>query len=251
MSRQFFKRKVIITALALLPFCVWGQAERKYIRQGNKLYEKESYDDSEVQYRKALEKDEQSFMGEFNLADALYKQEKYEEAISKFNRMAENESDKAGLGALYHNLGNSLLQSGQLEPSIEAYKNALRNNPDDLETKHNLAYAQSLLQQQQQQQQQNKDQQNQDQQQQDQQNQDQQNKDQQQQDQQQQDSQENEQQQQQQQDQQEQEQQQVEKISKEDAERILEALKQDEQKVQEKLKKQKAQAKRIRVLKDW
>jgi len=236
-------------AMVLIPFCVWGQAERKHIRQGNKMYEKESFDDSEVQYRKALEKDEQSFMGEFNLADALYKQEKYEEAINKFNRMADNESDKAKLGALYHNLGNSLLQSGELEPSIEAYKNALRNHPGDLETKHNLAYAQSMLQQQQQQQQQ--------------QNQDQDQQDQEQQEQQQQDSQENEQQQDQeqqqqqqqqkedQQEQEEQQQQQPEKISKEDAERILEALKQDEQKVQEKLKKQKAKAKRVRVLKDW
>jgi len=243
MNSQFFKQELIFLAMVLLPVCVWGQAERKHIRQGNKLYEKESFDDSEVQYRKALEKDEQSFKGEFNLADALYKQEKYEEAINKFNRMADTESDKANLGALYHNLGNSLLQSGELEPSIEAYKNALRNHPGDLETKHNLAYAQNMLQQQQQQQQQQNQQ------------------DQEQQEQQEQDSQENEQQQNQEQQQQQQQQdqqqdkeeqpQQAEKISKEDAERILEALKQDEQKVQEKLKKQKAQAKRVRVLKDW
>ena len=242
MSRNGRLRTLFFFGLIFMYSAGWGQAERRYIRQGNKLYEDESYNDSEVQYRKALEKDEQSFMGEFNLADALYKQEKYEEAITKFNRLAENEADEAKLGALYHNLGNSLLQSGNIEESIEAYKNALRNQPTDLETKHNLAYAQSLLQQQQQQQQQQQNQDQQDQEQQ--QNQDQQDR-QQQQDQEQQD-----QQQQQQQDQQQQ-QQQPEKISKEDAERILEALKQDEEKVQEKLKRQQAQAQRVRVLKDW
>lgn len=220
-----------------------GQAERKYIRHGNKEYKKESFDESEVLYRKALEKNDASFAGEFNLADALYKQEKYEEAGRKFNYLTEKEIDKKNLGALYHNLGNSLLQANQLEQSIEAYKNSLRNNPSDLETKYNLAYALSLLQQQQQQQQQQGD--NQDQQ-------DNQQKDSKPQDDQQNNQQEQSQQQQQQNEQgQEEDQAQPEHISREDALRILEALKQDEQQVQEKLQKEKAAARRVKVLKDW
>ena len=227
----------ILGSIVLLSY-THGQAERKFIRQGNREYDNKTYDKSEVLYRKALEKNDASVTSEFNLADALYKQEKYDEAGRKFENLAPGETDKTRLGAIYHNLGNSLLQSQQLEQSIEAYKNSLRNNPKDLETKYNLAYAMSLLQQQQQQQNkdQNKDQQQnkQDQRQKNQQNQ--------QQDQQQQQQQEK--------DQQEQ-QSQPEHISKEDAQRILEALRLDEQQVQEKLQKEKAATKMIKVLKEW
>ena len=178
--------------------------------------------------------------------DALFKQEKYSEAINQFNVLANQQSNKEDRAKIYHNLGNSLLQSEKYKESIEAYKNALRNNPSDMDTKYNLAYAQNLKQQQEQQQEQNQDQdQDQDQQNQDQQ--DQQNQQEQDQQEQQQD------QEQQQQDQQEQQQpqQQEGKISKEDAQRLLEALANDEKKVQDKVKKEKARAKRVRVLKEW
>ena len=157
------KSKILIGSVLafLLPVVVWGQAERKYIRQGNKQYKEGAYDESEILYRKALEKKEQSYSGEFNLGDALYKQEKYSDAARDFSRLAENQKDPIKLSELYHNLGNSMLKANQLETSIEAYKEALRNNPADDETRHNLAYAQSLLQQQQQQQdKQNKEQEN-------------------------------------------------------------------------------------------
>jgi tetratricopeptide (TPR) repeat protein len=246
-------RIIILWGLILMsPGLVHGQAERKYIRQGNKEYREEVYDESEILYRKALEKEQQSYTGEFNLGDALYKQEKFEDAARSFNKLAENQTDPIKLGELYHNLGNSLLKSNQLEASIEAYKQALRNNPADDETRHNLAFAQQMLQQQQQQQDQQQDQQNQDQQDQEQQNQDQQDQEQQNQDQQDQEQQNQQDQEQQNQDQQDQDQQQQPpQISREDAQRMLQALQQDEQELQEKLKKQKAQAQKVRVLKDW
>ena len=223
-----------------------GQAERKFIRQGNREYRDSAFDESEILYRKALEKDKDNYTGGFNLGDALYKQDKFEDAARSFNNLAEGESDKQKLGHLYHNLGNSLLNAQQLEASIEAYKEALRNNPYDEETRYNLAYAQQMLQQQQEQQQQQNQDQDQDQNQQDQNQQDQEPQDQEQnQEQQPQDQEPN--QEQQPQDQEPQDQQ----ISREDAERMLQALQQDDQKLQEKIKKQQAGAKRIRVLKDW
>jgi tetratricopeptide (TPR) repeat protein len=222
---------IISGLIFILPVLVHGQAERKYIRQGNKQYKEELFDESEILYRKALEKELQSYSGEFNLGDALYKQEKFEDAARSFHKLAENQTDPIKLGELYHNLGNSMLQANQLEASIEAYKQALRNNPADDETRHNLAYAQQMQQQQQDQDKQDQDQdQDQDKQDQDQ-NQDQQD-------------------QQQNQDQQQQQQQQPQ-ISREDAQRMLQALQQDEQELQEKLKKQKAQARKVKVLKDW
>jgi tetratricopeptide (TPR) repeat protein len=251
---------IISGLIFMVPVLVHGQAERKYIRQGNKEYKEEAYDESEILYRKALEKEQKSYTGEFNLGDAMYKQEKYEDASRSFQKLAENQTDPVKLGELYHNIGNSFLKANQLDASIEAYKQALRNNPADDETRHNLAYAQQMKQQQQQQdQKQNQDQQdqkqNQDQQDQEQ-NQDQQDQEQNQ-DQQQQEQNQDQQQQEQNQDQQQQEQnqdqqqQQQPQISREDAERMLQALQQDEQKLQEKLKKQKAQATKVKVLKDW
>jgi Ca-activated chloride channel family protein len=232
---------IISGLMLLLPVLVHGQAERKYIRQGNKQYKEEVFDESEILYRKALEKEQQSYSGEFNLGDALYKQEKFEDAARSFHKLAENEKEPVKLGELYHNMGNSFLNANQLEASIEAYKQALRHNPADDETRHNLAYAQQMQQQQQDQQNQdqnkdqNKDQQDQ-------------NKDQQNQDQQ---DQQNQDQQQDQQNQQDQDKQQQPQISREDAQRMLQALQQDEQELQEKLKKQKAQATKVKVLKDW
>ena len=240
------RKNLIISGLIfMLPVLVHGQAERKYVRQGNKQYKEEVFDESEILYRKALEKEQQSYSGEFNLGDAMYKQEKFEDAARSFHKLAENQTDPIKLGELYHNLGNSFLKANQLEASIEAYKQSLRNNPADNETRHNLAYAQQMQQQQQDQkdQDQNQDKQDQDQEQdkQDQeQDQDKQDQDQNQQDQDKQD-----------QEQDQQDQQQQPQISREDAQRMLQALQQDEQDLQEKLKKQKAQATKVKVLKDW
>lgn len=212
---------LIITGFFLSGF-LFGQKEKKYIRQGNNEYSREQFDESEIAYRKALEHDADSsnqYKASFNLGDALYKQEKLKEAINEFSMLAANQKNKEDLSKIYHNLGNAYLMSGEIENSIDAYKNALRNNPGDLETKYNLAYAQYLLKKQQEQQ--NQDQQNQQDQQQDQQNDQQQNQDQQQ------------------------------DMSKEDAEQMLQAIQNDENNVQEKLKKIQQNAVRVKIEKDW
>ena len=141
--------------------------------------------------------------------------------------------------ASLYNLGNSLLNADKIRESIDAYKGSLRLDPGNIEAKYNLAYAQDLLQQQQQQQQQNQQNQ-QDQQKQD--KKDDQNSDSQEQD--------NDQQQQQQQPEEQKEQQQQE-ISKEDAERLLNALANDERDIQEKVKLAKALKAKTRTEKNW
>jgi len=206
----------------------FGQSGKKYVREGNRNFYEKEFEESEVSYRKAINKEADLFDANFNLGDALYKQEKFDEAATNFDGLTNRVENEKELAKAYHNLGNSFLKSQKIEQSIEAYKNSLRYYPDDQETKYNLSYAQDLLKKQQQQKKNQK--QNQDQKQ---------NKDQQEQN-------KNEQQK----DKQEQ-QKQPQKISKEDANRLLNALANDEKKIQEKVKKAKAKAQRIQTEKDW
>lgn len=232
---------------------------KKYIDEGNRLYEQgkktndeSMFNEAAINYQKALQADKKSIEGKFNLADALYKQQQYEKAASMFQDIAGQAESKDLKSKAYHNLGNSLMKSQKYKESMEAYKQALKVNPDDMDTKYNYAYAKQMMQQQQQQQQQNQDkkddkkdekQEKQEQQQQDQKQDDKkdQNKDQQQQ-----------QQNQDKKDDKEQQQQQPKpdnKMSKEEAERMLKAVERDEKDIQEKLRK--VPGAKVKVEKDW
>ncbi len=132
-----------------------AQVDRKLIRQGNREYEKTRYSESEIFYRKAIDKNEESADAVFNSGDALYKQKKYEDAGKQFIETHKMNEDKVKKSASLYNLGNSFLMANKLQESIEAYKNSLKLKPDNPEAKYNLAYAQDLLRKQQQEQQQN------------------------------------------------------------------------------------------------
>ncbi len=124
---------------------------RSLMREGNRQYEADKPVDAETSYRRALDVDEKSNKATFNLGDALYRQKKYDEAGRQFEKAASETTDKIDKSRAYHNLGNSYLQQQKLKEGIEAYKQALRNNPNDADTKYNLSYALNLLKQQQQQ----------------------------------------------------------------------------------------------------
>ncbi len=253
MTHRIFSENIkLMVSLALIVWpslLVFPQAENKLIRQGNRQYHDENYKEAEIEYRKSLDKNEASVAGRYNLGTSLYRQKNHQEAILSFDSVLKAYPNDKIRSQSYYNLGNSLLkfsqdsagaQSNALQGSIEAYKQALRLNPGDSAARYNLAYAQRLLQKQQQQQGQGQqDQQNQDQQgQQDQQDQ--------QQNQQQQD-----QQQEQQREQQREQQAQPREISKQDAERMLEAMKNDEKNTLEKLRKQQVSSQRVTIEKDW
>ena len=231
-------RMILSVLLLFIPLLAWPQADKKYIRQGNREYDKNKFSESEISYRRAIDKNKESANAVFNSGDALYKQKKYDDAGKQFVQNHDMNDDRTKKSASLFNLGNSLLMANKIKESIDAYKGSLRLDPDNMETKYNLAYAQDLLREQEQQQQQKQDQQNQDQ-----------NKDQQKQ-QDKQDNKNSDNQQQQQQDQQKSQQQQKE-ISKEDAERLLNALSNDEKNVQEKVKLAKALKAKTSTLKNW
>ena len=222
----------------------YGQNERKVIRDGVRAYEEGEYAKAEVQFRKAENINQESYEADFNTGAALYGQEKYEETVKQYESLLAQADDEKRAAQIWHNIGNSLLEAQQYEPSIEAYKNSLRKDPADEDTRYNLAYAkQKLKEQQQQQQQQDQDQdknqdKNQDQQEQDK-DKDKEN-----------DQQEPEQEQDKNEDQQEQ-QPAPREISKEDAERMLKAIQQQEKDVKEKVDKKKAAAAKVKTEKDW
>lgn len=213
---------------------VFGQkSERDYMRNGNKLYNDSLFVKAEVDYRKALELNPKSTDAMYNLGNALLMQNKAKEAMEQFDAVTRIEKDKGKLARAYHNMGVILQSSKQYPQCIEAYKQSLRNNPHDDETRYNLALAQKMLKDQQQQQNQDKQQeQKQDQKQDDQKDQ---NKDQ------------NEDQKKQ---PQQNQQQNKNEMSKENAEQLLNAVMQDEKNVQDKVKKQ-IQVSGKKLEKDW
>ena len=216
-----------------------AQNKKSLLRDGNKLYTDSSYNNAEMKYRKSLEKDQEYFNASFNLADAIYKQQRYKESSALFDALKDNANSKTDLAKIYHNLGNSLFKEQKLEEAINAYKNALRINPNDEDTRYNLA----LTTKQRNQQENNENQQENKEDQQENKEDQQENKEDQQQN--------KEDQQQNKEDQQEKREKQKEDISKETAEKMLEAIEEKEKNLQEKLQKKKVKGKRVKVLKDW
>ncbi|RGM46917.1 MULTISPECIES: tetratricopeptide repeat protein [Bacteroides] len=208
------------------------KAERDFIRKGNRLFKDSVYVNAEVNYRKALDVNPKSTVSMYNLGNTLTEQNKLEEAMEQYVGATKVEKNKDNLAQIYHNMGVIFQSQKDYAKAVEAYKESLRNNPKDNETRYNLVLAQKLLKDQQQNQNQNQDQNKQDQQQD--------KKDQNKQDQQQ---------------KQDQQPQQSEKknneMSKENAEQLLNSVMQDEKDVQDKVKKQQQVIQGHRLEKDW
>lgn len=217
-----FLFSIALIGILATSFTAYAQPAVKYIREGNSNYEDAKFKDAEINYRKALEKSPKSLKGTYNLGNSQYKQQNYNEASQSYEKLASDPKNK-NLSQLYHNLGNSYLQSEKYQESIEAYKKALRINPKDEDTRYNLAYAMTRMQQQQNQDKQNR-----------------QNKQQQKQKQQQQEQNQN-----------QEQQKQNQKMSKQDADRMLNALKNNEKRTMDKVKKQLEKPGGAQPEKDW
>ncbi len=219
--------------LASISVCA-QKAERDYIRKGNRFFKDSIYIDAEVNYRKALDVNPQSTIAMFNLGNTLLWQNKLQDAMELYANAAQIEKDKNRKAQIFHNMGVVFHSQKEYAKAIEAYKESLRNNPKDDETRYNLALAQKMLKDQQQ------NQQNQDQSQQQKQNPNQDKKEQNQEEK-----------------RQQQEQQQApepekkeNQMSKENAEQLLNSVIQDEQETQDKVKKQQV-IQGAHLEKDW
>ena len=163
-------RNTVFRALVLLSMLFVGvhgsfaqrYPERGLTRSGNRDYDKEEYSSAELDYRRALEKNPAFYEAGFNLGDAVYRQQRFDEAAKFFTQAAADSTSSVENTALsYFNKGNAEFMQQKYSEALESYKQSLRLNPDDTEAKYNLAYTKKMLEQQQnQQEQQNQDNQN-------------------------------------------------------------------------------------------
>ncbi len=246
MKRSWF----VIGQWSLVICMAQAQSVRSLVNSGNDLYEGKKFADAEVNYKKALEKDITSVPGHFNLGNSLYRQDKFDESIKSFQDAVAKAESKSAKAQAYFNFGDAHLKSQKYDEAVKTFTESLKLDPNDDDAKYNLSYALMKLKEEQKKNQKNdrnkKDQEKQDQkkQEQDKQNQDKQNQDkqnQEQQDQKKQDQQQNQ--------QQQQQAQQQKQMSKADAERILDVLKNNEKSVQKKLRQRVAG--RPKGEKDW
>ena len=235
---------------------------REHLNQANGYHKDSLFDKAIEPYQRALESDRSSGVANYNSGTNLllknYKDLKagtgdpetvkgvYSDALAQLQSAASNATDKKLIASSKHNEALVHHLTDSLEKAAGAYKESLRKNPADHETRYNLAVVLYQLKNQQDQNQQQQQDQNQQQQQEQNQQQQQQEQQQQEQQQQNQDQQDKEQQQ-----QQAQASQSEDDMSKENAERLLEAAMQDEKAVLEKVKREKNRSGKQKLQKNW
>lgn len=239
-----FFNTFLILCFCSLSLCA-QRIDREYVRKGNKLYEDSLYIKAEENYLKAIDKESGSIEANYNLGNTYIYQQKAKEAAEQYKKAitlqeletrkllndknakeGDIQKSKERTSMAYHNLGVLYQGSKDYQNAINAYQQALRNNPADNETRYNMILAMHQLKQQQQKNQ-DQDQQKQEQQKQEQKEQQ---KDQ---------------------EQQQQEQQDQDEMSNENAEQIIEAAMQDEKDVQERVKKMMQVQPNSKLDKDW
>ena len=161
-------RKLKVESLKFRGLCLWAlllfspltfaQREASDVRKGNREYKSENFSGAEVDYRRALQTNKDSYEAHYNLGDALYRQEKYADALEAYEtaaRSLDKKEEKTRYSKVMHNIGNCHFAAQQYDKAVSAYQESLRANPKDNETRYNHVKAMEMLQQQQQQQQQN------------------------------------------------------------------------------------------------
>lgn len=143
-------RKVIYILLLVvmaLPAMAQRYPERRQVRKGNRAYEKGRYEEAAGRYRRALEAAPESWEGRYNLASALYRTEQYDNAVEMLNLAAQDTlRTPIERSEAYYNLGNVHFSRQKLAESLDAFRSALRLNPDDEDAKFNFIYVKRLMQ---------------------------------------------------------------------------------------------------------
>ena len=124
------------------------QKSNDLIYEANGLMDENNFISAEKEYRKAISKQPSSVAGTYNLGNSYFVEGNYEEALYRQQQAAKNATEKSDRHKAFHNIGNILMKNKQCQNAVEAYKNALRNDPTDDETRYNLALAKECAEQQ-------------------------------------------------------------------------------------------------------
>lgn len=139
------RRLLLLSITMLCGVVCFAQADRKYIRTGNRYYRERDFAKAEAEYRKAISANAENAQAVYNLGCALMMQQKDSAAVEQYQNAGRLERIPMRKAKVYHNIGVVCQNRKLYAEAIEAYKESLRNNPDDNETRYNLALCKKLL----------------------------------------------------------------------------------------------------------
>ena len=142
---KLFRYLIVFKLLMLVSLNVDAQIDRKDVRAGNRKFKKGNWAEADISYRKALVKDSVSIAANYNLANNLYRQGNMEEAGSYMDKIKEAAPLSAYSAGYYYNTGNIAIARKDWQGAVDAFKQALLKNPDDLDAKENYIYAKKML----------------------------------------------------------------------------------------------------------
>lgn len=143
-----FFRIILIFLIILTSIRGYSQEERSLIREGNRLYREGNYREALEKFNKAREISGNHIQIESNIGSANYRDSNFESAVRNFLNVFDNSDDNREKANAFYNIGNSLLQAGDYDKSVEAYRNALRLDPSHDQSRYNLAVATKIMEQQ-------------------------------------------------------------------------------------------------------
>ena len=143
--RMILRYSLTAFLLALACGVCMAQTDRKEVRAGNRQYRKGNWQNAEIEYRKAQAKDSTSFAAGYNLAGALYREGNFDEAAKTLDGLKEIAPASGRAADYFYNQGNVAVQKKDWKAAVEAYKQSILLNPEDLEAKENYAYAKQML----------------------------------------------------------------------------------------------------------
>ena len=138
-------RNLILYSLFFLSLAIFAQDKDKNLPEGNEEFEAKKYTDAEANYRISQSKEPKKGVASYNLGNAIYRQNQAGEAKYSYLKAIEKTKTRVEKHQAFHNLGNVFMKEKNYSQAVEAYKNALRNNPEDEETRYNYALAKKML----------------------------------------------------------------------------------------------------------
>jgi tetratricopeptide (TPR) repeat protein len=138
-------KNLIIYSFLLLSFAIFAQEKDMNLPKANDEFADKKYANAEAEYRISLSNNPKKAIASYNLGNSIYKQNQGSEALLSYEKTIKIATERPEKHKAFHNSGNIYMAEKNYSAAVEAYKNALRNNPNDEETRYNFALAKKML----------------------------------------------------------------------------------------------------------